>query len=112
MPRPYKGAGEPAHRSRPATTPEGQENHMISLAEQLAERQLLDGSASSQVMVHYLKLGSSREKREQRKLELELELLRVKTEEIAASARIEELYGKALSAMSEYQGNAVDGDEY
>lgn len=111
MTRPYKGSAEPARKSRPATTPEGHENHLISLAQQLAEQQLLDGSASSQVMVHYLKLGTSRERREQRKLELEIELLRVKTEDIAASARIEELYGKALNAMSEYQGNEVSDDE-
>lgn len=107
MPRPYKSSPEPPRKSRPATTPEGQENYMISLAERLAEKQLLDGTASSQVQVHYLKLGSSRERREQRRLELEIELLRVKTEDIAASKRIEEMYGKALAAMSEYQGNEV-----
>ena len=112
MARPYKGSAEPAKKSRPATTPEGHENHLISLAVTLAEKQLRDGSASSQVMIHYLKLGTSRERREQRKLELEIELLRVKTEDIAASARIEEMYGKALSAMSEYAGNVEAEDEY
>lgn len=112
MARPYKGSADPAPTGKPATTPEGQENHMISLAERLAEQQLSDGSASAQVMIHYLKLGTSRERREQRKLELEIELLRVKAEEIASNARVEELYGKALSAMSTYQGHGGEIDEY
>ena len=46
---------------RQALTPEAEENQCIHLAMQRAKEQLLDGTASSQVIVHFLKLGSSKE---------------------------------------------------
>lgn len=77
---------------------------MIELADQLAERQLREGTASAQVITHYLKLGSSRERLEQEKLGLEQELLRAKTEQIAGQQRTEELFAEAIKAMRAYQG--------
>lgn len=112
MTRARQGTGDTPPRRPPATTPEGAENHMISLAIQLAERQLIEGTASSQVVTHYLKLGSSREMKEQRRIELEIEHLRVKNESVASAGRIEEMYSKALSAMREYQGQDVSHDEH
>lgn len=88
---------------------------MISLADQLAERQLREGSASSQVITHYLKLGSSRERLEQQKISLEQDLLRAKAEQIAGMARQEELFEKAIKAMRTYQGStpdALDDEDY
>lgn len=79
---------------------------MIELADQLAERQLRDGSASAQVITHYLKLGSSRERIEQEKLALETELVKAKTDAIANQAKTEELYREALSAMRAYSGQS------
>lgn len=105
----------PKTRGKPATTPEGQENHMVSLAVDLAEKQLLDGTASAQVISHYLKLGSSRERLEQERLRRETELLTSKTEALAAQARIEEMYMKALDAMRSYSGQdspEETSDEY
>lgn len=96
---------EPSKR-RPATTPEARENQMISLAVDLAERQLVDGTASAQVISHFLKLGSSRERLEQERLARENELLQAKAESLASQARIEELYGNAIDAMRRYSGNA------
>jgi hypothetical protein len=77
---------------------------MIAAAEDLAERQLRDGSASAQVITHYLKLGSSRERLEQEKLSYETELVKAKTEAIAAQQEIKELYVNALKAMRSYSG--------
>lgn len=103
---------ETPSRRRPASTPDAREAQMINLADQLAERQLRDGTASSQVITHYLKLGSSRERLEQEKLALERDLIQAKTEAIAAQARQEELYKKALRAMSAYSGNGhIDVDD-
>lgn len=103
---------EPAKPKRPpATTPEARENQMISLAFDLAERQLADGSASSQVITHYLKLATTREKLEKEKLELEKTLLQARTDNIASAKRVEELYTNALSAMRSYQGKE-DVDEF
>ena len=103
---------EPVKPKRPpATTPEARENQMISLAFDLAERQLADGSASSQVITHYLKLATTREKLEREKLELEKNLLQARTESIASSQRVEELYMQALSAMRSYQGTPQEEDD-
>lgn len=102
-------------RRRPATTPEARENQLVSLAVDLAERQLKDGSASSQVISHYLKLGSSREKLEQERLRRENVLLKTKAEAMESAKRVEELYGQALSAMRSYAGqtftDAMDDDD-
>jgi hypothetical protein len=90
---------------KPATTPEGRENEMVSLAHDLAEEQIRNGSASSQVITHFLKLGSTRERLEQQRLEHENELTRVKIEAIESQKRVEELYMEALSAMRSYAGD-------
>lgn len=91
-------------RRRAATTPEERENQLISMAVDLAERQLQDGTASAQVISLYLKLGSSREKLEQERLEKENQLLDVKREMMASAKRVEEMYGAALNAMRSYAG--------
>lgn len=77
---------------------------MVSLAVELAEKQLRDGSASSQVISHYLKLGTTREQLEQEKLSRENKLLDAKVEQIASAKRVEELYTEALGAMRSYAG--------
>jgi hypothetical protein len=96
---------------RPATTPEGRENQLVSMAIDLAERQLNDGTASAQVVSHYLKLGSTREKIEQERLRNENDLLRAKIDALASAKRVEELYEDALNAMRQYSGNVVDEDD-
>lgn len=82
---------------------------MISLAVDLAERQLRDGTASAQVIVHYLKLATQKSKLEDKILDRKAELMAAQTENLQAAKRIEELYENALSAMKLY-GGAVDGD--
>ena len=96
---------------RPALTPEARENQMISLAVDLAERQLQGGTASSQVITHYLKLGSMRERLEREKLEEENKLLKARTEQIQSMKRVEELYEEAIKAMRNYGGQG-EQDEY
>jgi hypothetical protein len=91
-------------RRPPATTPEARENQMIALAVDLAEKQLLEGTASSQVISHYLKLGSTKEKLEKEILEKQKELITAKTEAIQSGKRVEELYKNALDAMRSYSG--------
>lgn len=105
---------EPKPRPKPATTPEGRENQLVALAVDVAEQQLRAGTASAQVITHYLKLGTSRERLEQEKLTHELELLRVRAEQMASSQRIEELYTNAINAMRSYTGQApmeLDDDQ-
>ena len=95
-----------SQKSRPASTPEAKEQQLIALATNLAEKQLREGTASSQVITHYLKLGTTLALVEKEKLELENELLKAKTECIKSAKRTEELYADALAAMRKYSGNA------
>lgn len=98
-------------KMRPALTPEARENQMISLAVDLAEQQLREGTASSQVITHYLKLGSTKERIEKEILEKQKELISAKTENLKSMQKIEELYSNALNAMRNYNGQG-DPDEY
>lgn len=91
-------------RRPPATTPEARENQLVSLAVDLAEQQLRDGTASSQVHSIYLKLGSTRERLEQERLRNENDLLRKKIEGLESAKKVEELYEAALSSMRSYAG--------
>ena len=97
---------------RPALTPESRENQLISLAVDLAEKQLQEGTASSQVITHYLKLGSTKERIEKEILEKQKELISAKTEALKSAKRIEELYTNAIKAMRSYSGqNTVEDDD-
>lgn len=91
-------------QSPPALTPEARENQLIALATNLAEQQLRDGTASSQVITHYLKLGSTKERIEKEIMEKQKELVSAKTEALRAAKRVEELYSNALDAMRKYSG--------
>lgn len=89
-------------KMRPALTPESREQQLISLAVDCAEQQLMDGTASSQVITHFLKLGSSRANLERAKLEHETKLLEAKTEAIQSQKNMEELYSQAIAALKSY----------
>lgn len=95
----------PTRRQKPATSPETRESQMISLAINLAEEQLRNGTASSQVITHFLKLGSTKEKLEKEKLEEENKLLRAKAEVLQSQKNMEEMYAEAINAMKRYSGN-------
>lgn len=100
--------GKTTRRRPPAKTPEARENQMINLAVGLAEKQLSDGTASSQVITHFLKLGSTKERIEKEILQEQKTLLIAKTEAMQSAKRVEELYQNALDAMRTYSGN-TDG---
>lgn len=96
--------GEPVGRMPAATTPEGRENQLIAAAFDLAEKQILDGTASSQVISHFLKRGSGRESLEEERLRGENDLLRAKIEQLASAVNTEKLYEEAIEAMRSYSG--------
>jgi len=95
----------------PSPTVEGREQQMIALAVDRAEEQLRKGTASAQVIVHYLKLGSTKDRLEKEILEKQRELITAKTEALQSAKRIEELYANALSAMRKYSGEIVSDNE-
>ena len=96
---------------RPALTPEARENQLISLAIDLVEQRLLDGTASAQETTHFLKLGSMKNRLEMEKLQEENKLLKAKTESIQSQKRVEELYLEALNAMRNYAGQSGGNDD-
>lgn len=96
---------------RPGLTPESRENQLISLAVDLAEQQLRDGTASSQVITHYLKLGSTKERIEKEILEKQRDLIVAKTKSLQSTEKLEKLYDRAISAMRDYSGHGKDAEE-
>lgn len=93
-----------SRKIRPALTPEAREKQLISLAVDLAERQLIEGTASSQVITHYLKLGSSKEKIEKEILEKQKSLIDAKVKSIDSQREQDIDYKKVLNAMRKYSG--------
>ena len=96
---------------RPAITPDGREKQLSSLAYDLAERQLVEGTASAQVITHFLKAASGREVLEQERLKNENLKLSAQIDQIASSKREEEMYENALNAMREYSGQEEIPDD-
>ena len=104
-------SSESSRKMRPALSPETRENQMISLAMDLAEQQLRDGTASSQLITEFVKRGSTKSRIEQEILEEQKELIEAKTQSLKSAQRIEELYANALNAMRNYSGQG-DSDDY
>ncbi|WNN94506.1 hypothetical protein SEA_LEWANDO_2 [Arthrobacter phage Lewando] len=98
-------------RRPPATTPEARENELIAASYDLAEKQIAEGTASAQIITHFLRMGTQRERLERSKIEQENLVLKAKVEAMASSARVEEMYGKALSAMRAYSGQTVEDED-
>lgn len=98
-------------KMRPALTPEARENQMISLAMDLVEQRLIDGTASSQETTHFLKLASTRARLELEILERQKDLTTAKTESLKSQKRSEELMQEALKAFRNYSGQG-EPDEY
>lgn len=100
-----------SRKMRPALSPEARESQMISLAVDLAEQQLRDGTASSQVITHYLKLGTTKAELEKEKLKRENKVLEAKAKAIESAEEMKVLYDNAIKAMRNYAGYG-DPDEY
>jgi hypothetical protein len=95
---------KPKRRQAPGKTIESRENQLISDAIELAAKQIRLGTVSSQVLSHFVKLGSTTALLEKAKLEKELQLVAAKTDEIKSRKKIEELYANAMKAFGIYRG--------
>jgi hypothetical protein len=98
-------------RRSPAKTPEERESMLVSMAMERAEQQIADGTASSQLLTHFVKLGSSREQLEQERLRNENEVLRKKVETMEAAVDVKNLMEEALQAFRGYSGKSMDNEE-
>ena len=111
MARPKKiGSSPPKRKSPPARTPEARENQLIALAYDVAEERLRNGTATSQEVVHFLRLGSMKERKELELMEKKNELMTAKTEALQSAKRIEELYSDAINAFKTYRGTTDEED--
>jgi predicted ATP-dependent protease len=99
-----------SNKRPPARTVGAREQQLINKATRLAEKQLDEGSASAQVIVHYLRLGTTLAEIEREKLIRENDLLRAKTEALQSTKKLEDLYLSALSAMRTYNGKSGEDD--
>lgn len=111
MARPRKDAEEVTPKRRPATSAEQRERQLIGMSYDYAEDQFRSGRATSQLAVHFLKLGTEREILEREKLQSENELLKARVEQLASNARVEELLENAIEAFRSYQPDASE-DEF
>lgn len=93
---------------KPPTTPQEQENRLIQLSMLRAQQQIMDGTASSQVLTQFLKLGSSRERLEKEKLEYERKLLEAKAQSIKDEKEIAEMHQNVIDSFKRYSGNFND----
>lgn len=95
----------------PATTPESRENQLIAMAYDLAEKQIREGTASSQTINHFLKLGSTKERLEKEILAEQKKLVVAKTENLESGKRLEEMYQEAMDALRSYSPNYNDEED-
>jgi len=95
----------------PATTIEARENQMVALATDVAERQMRDGTASAQVIVHYLKMGTVQAQAERERLKLETELVKAKTVNLQSQRATDIDYKKVMDALRKYSGGAIGRDD-
>lgn len=111
MPRAVKKTERSTRRRAPALTPEDREDQLISLAIDVAEQQLRDGTASAQVITHYLKLGSTKERLEKEKLRRENILLSAKADSIRSEKDVQNLYRNAIDAFRSYRSSVQEADD-
>lgn len=98
-------------RRRRAMSPEEREAQLISLTMDVVEDRIRNGKASSQELVHFLRAGSNKERFETQKLELELQLVQAKTENLRLQQKNDEIYAEALKAFKRYSGTDDIEDE-
>lgn len=104
------GGTMPERELPPPRSIEEAENQMILLAMDRAREQLINGTASAQVITHFLKLGSTKERLDQQNISQDIKLKEAKTNAIQSAESAEELYSNAIAAMSIYSGEADDED--
>ena len=87
-----------------SSTPEGRENELIDMAYNEVARRIANHEATSAELVHFLKMGSEKERLERSKIEAEMELQRAKTVAIEEGRSMEAIAKEAMEAFKRYSG--------
>lgn len=98
-------------RKKPARTPKQRENQIINLVMDVVEQKIIDGTASSQILCHFLKLATEKERLENDKLRGELELAKARVRQIDMQEDLKSLYEGAVSAMRGYRSTNENDEE-
>ena len=104
--------GQANHQELPAITAEAREDQLIAKAMEVAQQKLEDGTASNQLIVHFLRLGSLKERKNLEILEAQRQLYTAKTKQIEAEQSTMEMYKEAMAAFADYSGDYEDDDYY
>lgn len=104
-------SSESSRKMRPALTPEAREQQLISLAVDLVEKRLIEGTASSQETTHFLKLATTKAKLEKEILEKQKDLIVAKTETMKSQKRTEEMFEEAIKAFKNYSGHGGEEND-
>lgn len=115
MPKVSRNTSKSTKKSRessPVRNPEARENQLINLAMDVAEKMLRNGTATSQIITHFLRLATVREQLENERLRSDLKLAEAKIQQITSQEDIKELYSKALEAMKSYSGGYSSEDDW
>ena len=99
-------------RLRPSLSREADENQCISLSIDAAKKMLTEGTAPTSVILHFLKLATTREELERETMRLNQELMVAKKEVLESQARTEQLFAEAMKAMQKYSGNEPEEESY
>jgi hypothetical protein len=91
-------------------SPEADENQLISLSIDAAKKMLVEGTAPTSIVLHYLKLATTRERMEREMMATQKELMEAKKQALESQAKVEQLYADAMKAMQRYSGYG-DQDE-
>ncbi len=97
-----------SRKSIPAKTSEAREQQLVNLAMNLAEQKLRDGTASSQIICHFLDLATEKAKLEQEKIRADVKLRDAQVDSLESQKTSEELYGKVIQALKRYKGLSDD----
>ena len=106
-----QGKSNTKRRDPPALTPEARQEQLIAKAERLAERKLEDGTASPQIIVHYLRLATEREKKNQELIDAEIALKKAKVQAIENAAEFKELFNEGMAMFKKYSGLEDDEED-
>lgn len=99
-----------SRKPRTFKTKEAREQYLQNLAMEVAEEKMLNGTASSQIICHFLNLATQKAELEREKVKADVELQKAKVDALESQKTSEELYGQVINALKKYKGISDDDE--